>query len=220
MAATTINDTVPRYLRTRPLRAARRRCRRWPTRWTSAIRATSSACAGCSTDDRRRDARDDHAVGPHRRRRATRRFARCSSAYGYVCDPHTAIAYRRARRRWRTTTYPTAFLATAHPAKFRDIVEPLIRAHIPAAARAGASALARAAARRSIAIRAPTCWLGAKRHSALNHLMTRSAAGSYRRNAAVTATSPSFGRAAQPAARGRSVRRRGRSRTPGRRRRS
>ena len=54
VAATTINDTVPRYLDDRPLRTARVACRRWPTRWTSAIRATSSGCAGCLTTTSRR----------------------------------------------------------------------------------------------------------------------------------------------------------------------
>jgi threonine synthase len=50
--------------------------------------------------------------------------------FGYVCDPHTAIAYAGLAA-FTDDNYPTAFLATAHPAKFREVVEPLVRAHIP-----------------------------------------------------------------------------------------
>jgi threonine synthase len=40
--------------------------------------------------------------------------------YGYVLDPHSAIA-------WRGLAGDAGvFLATAHPAKFREVVEPLI----------------------------------------------------------------------------------------------
>src|SRR3989344_2127167 len=48
--------------------------------------------------------------------------------YGYVADPHTAVGlaaaeeYRQARR----PAGPVVVLATAHPAKFREIVEPVI----------------------------------------------------------------------------------------------
>jgi threonine synthase len=37
--------------------------------------------------------------------------------FGYVADPHTAIAY---------LGQASVFLSTAHPAKFRDVVEPVI----------------------------------------------------------------------------------------------
>lgn len=50
--------------------------------------------------------------------------------FGYVCDPHTAIAYAGLSA-FTDDAFPTAFLATAHPAKFKEIVEPLVRAHIP-----------------------------------------------------------------------------------------
>jgi threonine synthase len=50
--------------------------------------------------------------------------------WGYVCDPHTAIGYAGLDV-VQDEEYPLAFLATAHPAKFKDIVEPLVRAHIP-----------------------------------------------------------------------------------------
>lgn len=46
--------------------------------------------------------------------------------YGYVADPHTAIGYLG-----RSSTTNTLFLATAHPAKFREVVEPVIRVPVP-----------------------------------------------------------------------------------------
>ena len=50
--------------------------------------------------------------------------------YEYVCDPHTAIAYRGLDA-FVDDDYPVAFLATAHPAKFKEVVEPAIAAHVP-----------------------------------------------------------------------------------------
>jgi len=43
---------------------------------------------------------------------------------GYVLDPHSAVAYlgmEAGRRRWPQST--PIVLATAHPAKFREVVE-------------------------------------------------------------------------------------------------
>ena len=42
--------------------------------------------------------------------------------YDYVADPHTAIAYLGKA---------SMFLATAHPAKFREVVEPAIGKAVP-----------------------------------------------------------------------------------------
>ena len=53
--------------------------------------------------------------------------------YGYVADPHTAIAYlgTQASRHPNTPAPQHLFLATAHPAKFRDVVEPAIGETVP-----------------------------------------------------------------------------------------
>ena len=48
--------------------------------------------------------------------------------YGYVADPHTAIGYLGVPEK---RTGPWLFLATAHPAKFREIVQPVIRTEVP-----------------------------------------------------------------------------------------
>lgn len=54
------------------------------------------------------------------------------SRYGYVADPHTAIAYLGATRSIaRKPDVHAQFLATAHPAKFGDVVESVIGRPVP-----------------------------------------------------------------------------------------
>ena len=57
--------------------------------------------------------------------------------YGYLSDPHTAIAYLGSKR---VGDSARVFLATAHPAKFRETVEPIIGGCAAAAALAEALA--------------------------------------------------------------------------------
>jgi threonine synthase len=45
---------------------------------------------------------------------------------GYVLDPHSAVAYRAQERHPDVGDTPTVVLATAHPAKFPDVVEQAI----------------------------------------------------------------------------------------------
>ena len=51
--------------------------------------------------------------------------------HGYVADPHTAIAYLGLSACDRIRRGIRMFLATAHPAKFREIVEPIIGESVP-----------------------------------------------------------------------------------------
>ena len=44
----------------------------------------------------------------------------------YLLDPHSAIAYMGVKQRARSPRDVGIFLATAHPAKFAEIVEPII----------------------------------------------------------------------------------------------
>jgi threonine synthase len=65
-------------------------------------------------------------------------------AYGYVLDPHGAVAYLGLRGALRQRPGATGvFLATAHPAKFAEVVEPLIGRAVPVPERL-AACLARA----------------------------------------------------------------------------
>jgi threonine synthase len=128
-APTTINDTVPRFLRSgrveprpsvptvanamdvgNPSNLER-------LQWlfggdVQAMREMMSSTP--QTDDAVR-----HAV------------AELHDRFGYVADPHTAIAYLGAGSEARDTL----FLSTAHPAKFREVLEPVIRepVQLPAA---------------------------------------------------------------------------------------
>ena len=53
--------------------------------------------------------------------------------YGYLLDPHAAIAWLGLQQTWSAgdRRSPGVFLATAHPAKFREVVEPAIGEVIP-----------------------------------------------------------------------------------------
>ena len=46
--------------------------------------------------------------------------------WGYVADPHSAVGYLGARGNHNKTHAPTVVMATAHPAKFREVVEPAL----------------------------------------------------------------------------------------------
>jgi len=51
-------------------------------------------------------------------------------AQGYLADPHAAVAYRVLRDRGRPGE-PGVFLATAHPAKFADVLEETLGVPVP-----------------------------------------------------------------------------------------
>jgi threonine synthase len=60
----------------------------------------------------------------------TRAAIRALATQGYVADPHTAVAWAVLRRRTQRTE-TGIFLATAHPAKFREVLEPVLGREIP-----------------------------------------------------------------------------------------
>jgi threonine synthase len=52
--------------------------------------------------------------------------------YGYLADPHTAIAYLGARQVVAgCKDRRVLFLSTAHPAKFGEVVEPIVGRTVP-----------------------------------------------------------------------------------------
>lgn len=128
IAPTTVNDALPRYLATgrfepRPSRRTlasamdvgrpgnfERVC--WlvghdPTRLAGTVAARAFTDADV--------------------RRAIREL---DERHGYVCDPHTAIGYLGASAAFGDHA-PRVVLATAHPAKFREVVEPIIGRPVP-----------------------------------------------------------------------------------------
>jgi threonine synthase len=118
VAATTINDTVPRYLATG----------RVEPRPSVQTLANAMDVGDPSNLERIRWSFNDQvaAIGQVVTARAfTDADVRAAlrelhSQYGYVADPHTAIAWLGART---SADAPAVFLATAHPAKFAEVVE-------------------------------------------------------------------------------------------------
>jgi threonine synthase len=128
VAATTINDTVPRYLRTG----------QYEPRPSVPTRANAMDVGNPSNFERMRwvfadrvEAMRQMITGSvHTDDDVSRTIADVFAQYEYVCDPHTAVAYCGLVG-WDQKDAATAFLATAHPAKFKESVEPAIKAHIP-----------------------------------------------------------------------------------------
>ena len=130
VAATNVNDTVPQYLRTgeyRPKPSLRTVANAMdvgaPSNWervqalyggdVAAIRADIDGCAYT-------DAQVLEEIGRVYRR------------HEYLLDPHSAIAWLALQDALKTQ--PDAegvFVATAHPGKFREVVEPAIGRSVP-----------------------------------------------------------------------------------------
>lgn len=124
-APTTINDTFPRYLASGRLEP----------RPSVATLANAMDVGNPSNLERLRWLFDDNieamraviTSAPHPDADVRRAIGELYDRFGYVADPHTAIAYLGTVRTVRTPGPPgPLFMATAHPAKFRDVVEPVI----------------------------------------------------------------------------------------------
>jgi threonine synthase len=128
VAATTVNDTVPRYLATG----------RYEPKPSVTTLANAMDVGDPSNIERIRwlfaDSLDAMraVITPsvHSDDDVRRTIRELFERFEYVCDPHSAIAYRGLDV-YDDPEYPAAFLATAHPAKFKTVVEAQIRAHLP-----------------------------------------------------------------------------------------
>jgi threonine synthase len=137
VAATNINDVVPEYLLTG----------RFEPRPSVPTIANAMDVGNPSNFermlwlyDRNREAmRQDIAGSQHGDQEVRETIRRVYETRGYLLDPHSAIAYLGLKQELRaldpaasSSTRTSAervgvFLATAHPAKFGEIVEPIIR---------------------------------------------------------------------------------------------
>jgi threonine synthase len=126
VAATTVNDTLPRYLATGA----------YEPRPSVSTLANAMDVGNPSNVERMRWLFKDD-VGEMRRMIASSvhsdadvraAIAELWRDYGYVADPHTSIGYLGL-----TAAAPGTriFLATAHPAKFGEVVEPVIGQDVP-----------------------------------------------------------------------------------------
>ena len=133
VAATNVNDVVPEYLATgrfRP-RPSERDDLRAP--WTWATRATSPASSTSTAATSRRSAATSSATASPTTRPA-RRSAESSPTTGYLLDPHTAVGWLALEAALEERGDPAVtpiLLATAHPAKFREVIEPVIGREVP-----------------------------------------------------------------------------------------
>jgi len=131
IAATNINDTVPRYLDTGV----------YEPRPSIATIANAMDVGAPSNFERlswlfggdRTAMRAMIPANVHSDDDVKRAIAELHRRYGYVADPHTAIAYlgTQALQHFSTPALQHLFLATAHPAKFREVVEPAIGEAVP-----------------------------------------------------------------------------------------
>ncbi len=135
VAATNVNDVVPEYLATgefrpRPSRATLSNAMDVgnPNNFVRLLHLYDGDLAALRRDVEGSSWSDDETRG------AIRTVFEHS---GYLLDPHTAVGYLGLRRRLETRSGETSgvVLATAHPIKFRQEVEPLIGQEIPLPAR-------------------------------------------------------------------------------------
>src|SRR5688572_17066283 len=126
VAGTTVNDAVPEYLRTgtyRPRPSVRTvanamdvgapsNFERMQAMYGAGLEALRADVAGFAYDDARVVAEIGTVLNQHR----------------YLLDPHGAIGWLAVNDALRDAApdTPGVFLATAHPAKFREVVEPAI----------------------------------------------------------------------------------------------
>jgi threonine synthase len=135
VAATNVNDVVPEYLLTG----------RFEPRPSVPTIANAMDVGNPSNFERmlwlyhgdREAMGQDIAGSRHLDEEIRETIKRVYETRGYLLDPHSAIAYLGLKQELRALVRPVAapasaervgvFLATAHPAKFGEIVEPIIR---------------------------------------------------------------------------------------------
>lgn len=129
VAATTINDTVPRYLESG----------QYEPRPSVPTLANAMDVGNPSNLERMRwlfnddldRLRDTLTASVHTDSQVREAIRELWSTRNYLVDPHTAIAVLGLRATGMTGGSPRLFLATAHPAKFRETIEPVTGQSIP-----------------------------------------------------------------------------------------
>jgi threonine synthase len=129
IAATNINDVVPEYLASGQY-VPRPSVRTIANAMDVGAPSNFERIRALYGDDVEHLRKDVHGVA-FEDETVRRAIGEVFERYGYVLDPHSAIAWLGLGGE------PGIFLATAHPAKFRDVVEPAIgqRIELPAALR-------------------------------------------------------------------------------------
>jgi threonine synthase len=124
VAATNVNAVVPRYLETG----------RFEPAVSVQTIANAMDCGNPSNFDRLQWLYDGHvdairrdvAGSVHSEADVRETIRRVCDERNYLLDPHSAIAYLGAKSALARHGGMAVFLATAHPAKFAEVVEPII----------------------------------------------------------------------------------------------
>lgn len=138
VAATNINDVVPEYLESgcyRPRPSERTISNAMDVGDPSNLARIMHLYDG-DLDAIRRDLGASKSTDEE-----TRRCIReVHDATGRILDPHTAVGYLGLQRELKSRDEPcdAILIATAHPAKFREVVEPVIGAEVPLPSRLAA----------------------------------------------------------------------------------
>ena len=130
VAATNVNDTVPQYLRSGEYRPK------------ASVRTVANAMdVGAPSNLERMQALYGHDIGALRHdvvgcafddARVVAEIADVYRRYDYLLDPHSAIAWLALRDALASEPDTQGvFVATAHPGKFREVVEPAIGRTVP-----------------------------------------------------------------------------------------
>lgn len=134
VAATNANDVVPEYLESGVLRP-RPSCPTISSAMDVGNPSNFERIRALYEDDLGR-LRSDVVGSAHTDGETRRCIADVADRTGYVLDPHSAVGYlglQAGRRRWPQST--PIVLATAHPAKFLEVVEPEIGTEVTVPAR-------------------------------------------------------------------------------------
>ena len=130
VAATNVNDAVPHYLATgryEPRRSIRTVANAMDVGAPSNFERVQAMYGGDLEALRR-----DVAGRAYEDSRVVAEIGSVYRAHGYLLDPHSAIAWLALQDVLASDRDAAGvFIATAHPAKFREVVEPAIGAPVP-----------------------------------------------------------------------------------------
>ncbi|MFB6368584.1 MAG: threonine synthase, partial [Gemmatimonadota bacterium] len=125
VAATNRNDVLPRYLETG--RAGAREAVSTPSSAMDVGDPSNLERIRHLYGDDVSRLREDLSASSHGDDATRRTIARVHRQHGYTLDPHTAVGWRGLEEVLQGRPGAAGIVvSTAHPAKFRDVVEPLV----------------------------------------------------------------------------------------------
>ncbi len=130
VAATNRNDVLPRYLES--ARIEPRPAVSTPSSAMDVGDPSNLERLRHLYDDDLSRLREDLTATSHGDQITRRTISAVHDRHGYLLDPHTAVGWRALKDELRVRPEATGILlSTAHPAKFPDVVEPLVDGEVP-----------------------------------------------------------------------------------------